>query len=103
MAWTELHYALEWWGEYFLPWKPNLQHAMSTNDFDTDILRYGYQSMATPSSVIDFNTKDSIGLKRANKFLGKDGRIIMKHRSFYNEVTVCPSTVCRCNDYDVWW
>jgi oligopeptidase B len=30
----------------------------STNvDFDTDILRYGYQSMATPSSVIDFNMK----------------------------------------------
>jgi oligopeptidase B len=29
----------------------------STNvDFDTDILRYGYQSMATPSSV-DFNMK----------------------------------------------
>jgi oligopeptidase B len=26
-------------------------------DFDTDILRYSYQSLATPSSVIDFNMK----------------------------------------------
>jgi oligopeptidase B len=26
-------------------------------NFDTDILRYSYQSLATPSSVIDFNMK----------------------------------------------
>jgi protease II len=34
-------------------------------DFDTEILRYGYQSMATPSSVIDFNmrTKEKTVLK----------------------------------------
>jgi oligopeptidase B len=47
--------------------------AYTTNvDFDTDILRYGYQSMATPSSVIDFNmkTKES-GLKRATSSWGK--------------------------------
>ena len=25
--------------------------------FDTEILRYAYQSMATPSSVIDFNMR----------------------------------------------
>jgi hypothetical protein len=73
---------------------------MSTNDFDTDILRYGYQSMATPSSVIDFNKKDSIGLKRATSSWEMDGRIIMKHRSFTMRLLLV-NTVCRCNDYDV--
>jgi oligopeptidase B len=32
-------------------------HATSNVDFDTDILRYAYQSMATPASIIDFNMK----------------------------------------------
>jgi oligopeptidase B len=30
---------------------------MSNIDFDTEILRYAYQSMATPASVIDFNMR----------------------------------------------
>jgi oligopeptidase B len=29
----------------------------SNIDFDTDILRYAYQSMTTPASIIDFNMK----------------------------------------------
>ena len=46
-------------GEYYLPFESEAYTAYtSTNvDFDTDILRYGYQSMATPSSIIDFNMK----------------------------------------------
>jgi oligopeptidase B len=46
-------------GEYYLPFESETYTAYTTTnvDFDTDILRYGYQSMATPSSVIDFNMK----------------------------------------------
>lgn len=46
-------------GEYYLPFESETYTAYtSTNvDFDTEILRYGYQSMTTPSSVIDFNMK----------------------------------------------
>jgi len=46
-------------GEYYLPFESETYTAYTTTnvDFNTDILRYGYQSMATPSSVIDFNMK----------------------------------------------
>jgi oligopeptidase B len=46
-------------GEYYLPFESETYTAYtSTNvDFDTEILRYGYQSMTTPSSIIDFNMK----------------------------------------------
>jgi len=46
-------------GEYYLPFGSETYNAYTTTnvDFDTDILRYSYQSMATPSSVIDFNMK----------------------------------------------
>ena len=45
--------------EYYLPFESETYTAYTTTnvDFDTDILRYGYQSMATPASVIDFNMK----------------------------------------------
>jgi oligopeptidase B len=45
--------------DYYLPFEIETYSAMvATNvDFDTDILRYGYQSMATPASIIDFNMK----------------------------------------------
>lgn len=45
--------------EYYLPFGSETYHAYTTTnvDFDTDILRYSYQSLATPSSVIDFNMK----------------------------------------------
>lgn len=44
---------------YYLPFKEEVYTAYtSTNiDFDTDILRYGYTSMTTPNSTIDFNMK----------------------------------------------
>ena len=46
-------------GEYYLPFEIETYSAyVGTNvDFDTEILRYGYQSLATPSSVIDFNMR----------------------------------------------
>lgn len=46
-------------GEYYLPFESETYTAYATGnvDFDTDILRYGYQSMITPSSIIDFNMK----------------------------------------------
>lgn len=46
-------------GEYYLPFNSETYTAYTTTnvDFDTEILRYGYQSMATPSSVIDFNMR----------------------------------------------
>ncbi len=52
---------------YYLPFNNETYTAYtSVNvDFDTDILRYGYQSMATPPSVIDFNmtTREKTVLK----------------------------------------
>lgn len=44
-------------GEYFLPFDNETYTAfVGTNpDFDTNVLRYGYNSLTTPSSVIDFN------------------------------------------------
>lgn len=46
-------------GEYYLPFESQTYTAYTTTnvDFNTDILRYGYQSLGTPSSVIDFNMK----------------------------------------------
>ena len=58
-----------WIGEndYYLPFDSETYTAYTTSnvDFDTDILRYGYQSLTTPSSVIDFDmkTKTKIVLK----------------------------------------
>ncbi|MFN3640107.1 MAG: S9 family peptidase [Flavobacterium sp.] len=49
---------MPWKGEaYYLPFEIETYSAfVGTNvDFDTDILRFAYQSMATPFSVIDFN------------------------------------------------
>lgn len=46
-------------GEYYLPFESETYTAYTTTnvDFDTEILRYGYQSLATPSSVIDFDMR----------------------------------------------
>ena len=51
---------IPWRGEaYFLPFEIETYTAYTTSniDFNTEILRYGYQSMATPVSVIDFNMR----------------------------------------------
>ncbi|OYX85048.1 MAG: oligopeptidase B, partial [Flavobacteriales bacterium 32-34-25] len=59
--------------EYYLPFGSETYTAYtSTNvDFETEILRYSYQSMATPSSVIDFNmrTKEK-DVKKEQEVLG---------------------------------
>ncbi|WP_348797051.1 S9 family peptidase [Flavobacterium adhaerens] len=45
--------------EYYLSFESETYTAYTTAniDFETDILRFGYQSMTTPKSVIDFNMK----------------------------------------------
>jgi oligopeptidase B len=52
---------MPWNGEpdYYLPFGSETYNAYTTTniDFDTDVLRYSYQSLATPSSIIDFNMK----------------------------------------------
>jgi oligopeptidase B len=62
-------------GEYYLPFELETYTAYTTTniDFDTEILRYGYQSMAIPSSVIDFNmrTKEKTILKEQEVLGGK--------------------------------
>lgn len=60
-------------GDYYLPFEIETYSAeVGTNvDFDTDILRYGYQSLATPYSVIDFNMKTkSKEIKKEFEVLG---------------------------------
>jgi oligopeptidase B len=62
-------------GEYYLPFTSETYTAYaSTNvDFDTDILRYSYQSMTTPSSVIDFNMKTKTKeIKKEQQVLSRD-------------------------------
>lgn len=59
--------------EYYLPFDSETYTAYTTTnvDFDTDILRYGYQSMGTPSSVIDFNMKTKTKeVKKEQEVLG---------------------------------
>ena len=59
--------------EYYLPFESETYtaHATSNVDFDTDILRYAYQSMATPASIIDFNmkTKEKV-IRKEQEVLG---------------------------------
>ncbi|MEZ4853988.1 S9 family peptidase [Flavobacterium sp.] len=66
------------WNEeeaYYLPFESETYTAYTTTnpDFDTDILRFSYQSLKTPSSVIDFNmkTKQKTVLKEQKVLGGK--------------------------------
>jgi len=59
--------------DYFLPFKEEVYTAgIGRNpEFDTDILRVGYTSMTTPSSVIDFNMKNKTSeVKKVQPVLG---------------------------------
>ncbi len=59
--------------EYYLPFEIETYTASPTTnlDFDTDVLRYSYQSMGTPSSVIDFNMKTKTKeIKKEQQVLG---------------------------------
>ena len=61
--------------QYYLPFESETYMAYTTNniDFDTNFLRYGYQSMTTPSSMIDFNmvTKEKTIMKEQEVLGGK--------------------------------
>jgi oligopeptidase B len=66
---------MPWSGEraYYLPFDSETYSAYtgSNVDFDTDILRYSYQSLATPNSVIDFNMKTQVKeIKKEQQVLG---------------------------------
>lgn len=59
--------------EYFLPFKSETYTAYvgSNPDFDTEILRYSYNSLSTPSSVIDFNMRtQEKDIKKEQEVLG---------------------------------
>ncbi len=60
---------------YFLPFESETYTAYvdANPDFDTKILRYGYNSLTTPSSVLDFNmrTKEQ-EVKKEQEVLGGD-------------------------------
>ncbi|MCF2875004.1 MULTISPECIES: S9 family peptidase [unclassified Tenacibaculum] len=59
--------------DYYLPFDEETYSAgvYSNPEFDTDIIRYSYNSMTTPSSVIDFNMKDkSKEIKKEQEVLG---------------------------------
>lgn len=62
-------------GAYYLPFESETYTAYTTTnpDFDTEVLRYAYQSLITPSSVIDFNmkTKAKVVLKQQEVLGGK--------------------------------
>ena len=59
--------------DYYLPFKEETYtaNAYANTDFDTEVLRYSYNSMTTPSSVIDFNMKDKTQeVKKEQEVLG---------------------------------
>jgi len=59
--------------DYYLPFDEETYSASvySNPDFDTDIIRYSYNSMTTPASVIDFNMDDkSKEIKKEQEVLG---------------------------------
>jgi oligopeptidase B len=58
---------------YYLPFESETYTAYTTTniDFDTTILRYGYQSLTTPSSIIDFDMiTQSKTIKKQQDVLG---------------------------------
>jgi len=59
--------------DYYLPFDEETYSVGVYNnpEFDTDIIRYGYQSFTTPSSIIDFNMADkSKEIKKEQEVLG---------------------------------
>ena len=59
--------------DYYLPFSEETYSAgvYSNADFDTDVIRYSYNSFTTPSSVIDFNMRNqSKNIKKEQEVLG---------------------------------
>ncbi|MFD2823706.1 S9 family peptidase [Lacinutrix iliipiscaria] len=66
---------MSWNGEedYYLPFDSETYTANTGNnpDFDSDVLRYSFNSLTTPSSVIDYNFKTKIKeIKKEQEVLG---------------------------------
>ena len=60
-------------GSYYLPFEGETYTAYTTTnvDFDTTVLRYGYQSLTTPSSIIDFDmVSKTKTIKKEQEVLG---------------------------------
>jgi oligopeptidase B len=86
--------------EYYLPFESETYtvHPTSNVDFDTDILRYAYQSMATPASIIDFNMKtQEKEVKKEQEVLGgkfdKDNYIEERLWATAKDGTIVPISV----------
>ena len=59
--------------DYYLPFSEETYSAnvYSNPDFDTDVIRYSYNSFTTPNSVVDFNMKDkSKEIQKEQEVLG---------------------------------
>ncbi|AQS93068.1 oligopeptidase B [Polaribacter sp. BM10] len=59
--------------DYYLPFTEETYSVgvYANPDFDTDVIRYSYNSMTTPASIIDFNMKDkSKEIKKEQEILG---------------------------------
>lgn len=59
--------------DYYIPFQDETYTAYSLGsyDFDTELLRYSYNSLTTPYSVIDFNMKDkTYEIKKEQQVLG---------------------------------
>ncbi len=59
--------------DYYLPFGEETYSAyvFANPEFDTEVIRYGYNSMTTPSSVIDFNMSDqSKEIKKEQEVIG---------------------------------
>jgi oligopeptidase B len=59
--------------DYYLPFDEETYYAgvYANPEFDTDIIRYSYNSMTTPNSVIDFNMKNQTKeIKKEQEVLG---------------------------------
>ena len=59
--------------DYYLPFDEETYSAgvYSNPEFDTDVIRYSYNSMTTPNSVIDFNMKNQTkDVKKEQEVLG---------------------------------
>ncbi|WP_375240662.1 S9 family peptidase [Polaribacter sp.] len=59
--------------DYYLPFTEETYSVgvYANPDFDTDVIRYSYNSMTTPASIVDFNMKDkSKEVKKEQEILG---------------------------------
>jgi oligopeptidase B len=77
--------------EYYLPFNSETYSAYTTTnlDFDTQILRYSFQSLATPSSLVDFN------MKTKEKTILKEQEVLggTFDKNNYKEERICATAI----------